>query len=150
MTTKKRVDEFLQQKTWAFVGVSNNKKKFGSFAYQELKSKGIQLIAVNPNIKTVGADSVYPSLSDLPSKVDAVLIAVSPGKTAELVKEAFEQGIKHIWLQQGAESPEAIQYCRDNDINCIYGECILMFAEPLRFPHSVHRLIWKVIGRLPK
>lgn len=150
MVTKIAVNDFIKQKKWAFVGVSQNKKKFGSFAFKELKTKGIELVAINPNLKTIYDDPVYPSLSALPHSVDAVLIAVPPSKTAQIVQEAVSKGIKHIWLQQGAESAEAIKYCQENGINCIHGECILMFADPVGFPHSFHRFIWKLIGRLPK
>jgi len=149
MTSKKAVADFFKQKTWAFVGVSANTKKFGSIAYKELKKKGIKLLAVNP-LTTLDNEPVYPSLSAIPETVDAALIVVSPSKTLAIVQEAVAKGIKHLWLQQGAESAEAIQYCREKGVNCIHGECILMFAEPVGFPHSFHRLIWKILGRLPK
>jgi hypothetical protein len=28
-------------------------------------------------------------------------------------------------------------------------ECILMFAEPVKSIHGIHRWIWKVLGKLP-
>lgn len=150
MTSKKAVDDFFKQKTWAFVGASANSKKFGSIAYKELKKKGIKLLAVNPNLTTLDSEPVYPSLSATPQSVDAALIVVSPSKTLGIVQEAVAKGIKHLWLQQGAESAEAIQFCREKGVNCIHGECILMFAEPVGFPHSFHRTIWKILGKLPK
>jgi len=150
MVTKKAVDDFLKQKKWAFVGVSGNKNKFGSTAFKELKKKGIDVVAVNPNLKTWGGEPVYPSLSDIPHSVEAALIVVSPSKAMQIVQEAVELGVKHIWLQKGAESAEAIAYCQEKGVNCIHGECILMFAGPVGFPHSLHRFIWKIIGRLPQ
>lgn len=150
MVTKQIVDEFIKQKKWAFVGVSQNKKKFGHFAYKELKSKGYEIFPVNPNLESIEGKTAYPSLNDLPERVEAVVISVSPSKTAQIVREAHLQGIKHIWMQQGAETEEAINFCRDNEINCVHGECILMFANPVGFPHSAHRFIWKLLGKLPK
>ncbi|NLI92713.1 MAG: CoA-binding protein [Peptococcaceae bacterium] len=149
IATKKSVEDFLKQKSWAFVGASENKKKFGGFAYRELKTKGIKLTAVNPTLEKFVDEPVYSSLSELPYPVDAVLIAVSPSKTLQIVKEASRLGIKHVWMQQGAESEEAIEFCRENGMNCIHGECIMMFAHPAGV-HRIHRFIWKVIGRLPK
>ncbi len=150
MASKKSVEDFLKHKKWAFVGASQNKKKFGYFGYKELKSKGIELTPVNPNLQSLEGEPVYPSLATLPEPVDAAVVAVPPSKTIEIVREASQVGIKHIWLQQGAESKEAIQYCQENGINCIHGECVLMFTEPVGFPHSVHRFIWKLLGKLPK
>ncbi|WP_243270046.1 CoA-binding protein [Thermanaerosceptrum fracticalcis] len=86
----------------------------------------------------------------MPEKVGGVFICVSPDRTEEIVKEAVQSGIKNIWLQQGAQSAKAILYCRENKLNLVYGECILMFAEPVGFPHSVHRFLWKMIGKYPK
>lgn len=150
MTTKHAVEEFMKQKKWAFVGVSQNKKKFGSFAYKELKAKGYEVFGVNMNTPTIEGQPTYCSLNDLPEKVEALVISVTPSKTTQIVKEAHYQGIKNIWIQQGAESKEAIDYCQENGINCIYGECILMFADPVGFPHNVHRFIWSLLGKLPK
>lgn len=150
MVTKKAVEDFLAQKRWAFVGVSENKKKFGGFAYKELKKKGLDLIPVNHKLDKLDGETVYPSLSALPSSVDAVIVSVSPTRAAKVIREAIEQGINHIWLQQGAESPEAIKYCKDKGVNVIHGECIMMFAQPVGFPHSFHRLIWKLVGKIPK
>lgn len=150
MLTKQNVDDFIKQKKWAFVGVSKTKKKFGHFAYKELKSKGYNIYPVNPHMENIEGYPAYPSLNDLPEKVEAVVISVSPSITAQIVREAYRQGIKHIWIQQGAESEEAISFCRENGINCIHGECILMFADPVGFPHNMHRFIWKLLGKVPK
>ena len=150
MVTKQAVEEFLRQKKWAFVGVSENKRKFGSFAYKELKRKGYEVFGVNTKTPTIEGQPTYPSINDLPEKIEALVISVSQSSTDQVVREAHQQGIKHIWLQRGAESKEAINYCRENGINCIHGECILMFAGPVGFPHSAHRFIWSLLGKLPK
>jgi predicted CoA-binding protein len=143
------VEEFLKQNKWAFVGATDNKKKFGSFAYQELKKKGIALTPVNPRLTKLENDPVYSSLSALPNPVDAVLIAVSPSKTIQVVEEAHNLGVRHIWMQRGAESRDAVAFCKEKEINCISGECILMFADPAGI-HRFHRLIWKLLGKMPK
>ncbi|MGI6450468.1 MAG: CoA-binding protein [Desulfitobacteriia bacterium] len=101
MVSGENVELFLKQKKWAFVGASNNKQKFGNLAYKELKRQRRDLVPINPNAQIVEGDAVYPSLKNLPSKVDAVLIVVSPDKTAQIVKEAEEQGVKHIWPAGG-------------------------------------------------
>ena len=67
-----------------------------------------------------------------------------------MVREVAEAGIKHLWIQQGAESDAAIEYCREHEINVVHGECILMFAEPVGSIHRFHRWLWGVFGKLPK
>ena len=150
MLTKQAVESFFGQQKWAFIGVSQDKKKFGHFAFKDLKTKGYEVYPINPNAQSIEGETVYSSLDQLPEKVGAAIISVSPAKTAQLVREAHAQDIRHIWIQQGAESKEALDYCEEHGMNCIHGECILMFAEPLGFPHNVHRFIWKLLGKLPK
>lgn len=150
MLTKQAVEDFLAQKKWAFIGVSQNKRKFGHFAYKDLKSKGYEVYPINPNAQTIEGEPIYSSLDQLPEKVGAIVISVTPTKTVQLIKEAHAQDIRHIWIQQGAQSQEALDYCKQNSLNCIHGECILMYAQPVGFPHSIHRFIWKLLGKLPK
>lgn len=148
--SKTAVDNFLNQKTIAVIGISRNGKKFGNLVYKELKLKGYILYPIHPEMKTYAGVTCYPSLSALPEKVGGVFISVSPEKTEEIVKEAKELGIENIWIQQKSESEEAISFCEQNGLNAIHHECILMYANPIGFPHSVHRFIWKVRGKLPK
>ncbi|MDI6780023.1 MAG: CoA-binding protein, partial [Bacteroidota bacterium] len=83
-------------------------------------------------------------------KVSGVLVITKPTETERIVREANSLGIKHIWIQQGAESEASINFCNEKSINCVSGECILMFAEPTAFLHRVHRWVWGVFGKLPK
>lgn len=150
MISKTAIDKFLSQKTLAVVGVSRNTKKFGNLAYKELKSKGYKLYPIHPVMKDYDGETCYASLSNLPEKVGGVLITVAPEKTEKIVKEAKELGIDNIWIQQRSESEKAISYGKENGLNLIHHECILMYANPVGFPHSIHRTIWKIIGKLIK
>jgi hypothetical protein len=150
MSTQKSIQEFLSQKSVAIVGVSHTGKKFSNIVYKELKSKGYQLFPVNPKTDNLNSECCYPNLRSLPEKVGGVVVITKPTETEKIVREASALGIKHIWIQQGAESDEAIHFCNENDMNVIHGECILMFAEPAAFFHRVHRWVWGVLGKLPK
>ncbi|MDI6803245.1 MAG: CoA-binding protein [Bacteroidota bacterium] len=150
MTTQKSIQEFLSQKPIAVVGVSQTGKKFSNAAYKELKSKGYQVFPVNPKTETISGEKCFPNLKSLPEKVGGVVVITKPTETEKIVREAYTLGIKHIWIQQGAESDEAIHFCKEQNVNVIYGECILMFAEPAAFFHRAHRWVWGVFGKLPK
>jgi predicted CoA-binding protein len=69
--------------------------------------------------------------------------------TAGIVREAKEKGIKQIWIQQMADSKEALDELKDTDINLIKGECILMHYKPHSI-HKFHRAINKFFGKFPK
>jgi len=149
MTSPKLVDEFISSKKIAVVGVSRKKTKFGNAIYKELKQKGYDVFAINPNINIFEGDTCYPDLRSLPEKIDGAVICVSPVQTEMVVKDAKKAGIKKVWLQQGSQSDAAIKYCKENGIDCISNECILMFAQPSAFIHRAHRWIWGALGKLP-
>ena len=143
------IDEFLNQKEIAIVGVSRKKSKFGNVLYRELKKKGYNVYPINSNVNILDDDVCYPDLGSLPGKVDAVIINVPPAQAEKVLGEIKEAGINKVWLQQGSQSDEAEKFCEGNGIDCISNECVLMFAEPAGFLHRAHRWIWGALGKLP-
>lgn len=70
-------------------------------------------------------------------------------KTAGIIREAKEKGIRQIWIQQMAESGDAMKELEGSGINYITKECILMHYKP----HGVHKFhagIRKFFRRFPK
>jgi len=138
-TTKTVVTDFLSQRVLAVVGASRNPNKFGSSIYRDLKAKGYKVLAVNSHAETIDGDPCYPNLAALPETPGGIIVVVPPAETEKIVREAAAAKITRVWLQRGAESPEAVAYCAANGIQVISGECILMFAEPAAFYHKIHR-----------
>lgn len=151
MTTNlKTITEFLSQKTLAVVGVSRNKDKFGNMIYRDLRKAGYKVLAVNPQADMVEGDRCYAGLAALPEKVDGVMLVIPPTKTIPIIEEAARLGIKYIWLQQGADSPEAEQRCQELGIEVVNGECVYMYLEPVESIHKFHRFIRRLFGKMPK
>jgi len=149
MVTLKHINDFIDSQPIALIGVSRNSKKFGYTAFKELKEKGMKIIPVNPVAEEILGEKVYQNINQLPSDVRGVIIMTKKEKTAEVVRQAKEKGIKQIWIQQMAASKEAIAELNDTDINYITGECILMHYKPNSI-HKFHRAINKFFGRFPK
>jgi predicted CoA-binding protein len=139
MTSQSSVEDFLSQRVLAVVGASRDPKKFGNSIYRELKAKGYRVMPVNPHAETVDGDPCYPNLAALPETPGGIVVVVPPAETEKVVQDALVAKIPRVWLQRGAESPEAIRYCAANGIQVISGECILMFAQPAAFYHKIHR-----------
>jgi len=150
MTTRADVNEFLSCQRIAVVGVSRSKKKFGNLAYRELKSKGFRLVPVHRDAEEIEGDTCVRDLASLPEPADGVLVVVPPAMATEVVRQAHVAGIRRVWLQQGAQSEEAVQFCRDHDMQVVANECILMFAEPAGFIHRAHRWAANLFGRTPR
>jgi len=148
-TTTDAIQEVLAQRTVALVGVSRGGKKFGNAIYRELKGKGYKVFPVHPQAESIEGDPCYPNLKSLPEQAGAVVICVPPAEAERVVQQAFEAGIKSVWLQQGAESYAAIQYCENHEMTTVHGQCIMMFAEPVQSFHGFHRWVWRLIGKYP-
>ena len=149
MSSKAVVTDFINQKSFAVVGVSRKGNKFGNMAYKELKAKGYQVYAVHPEAEILEGDRAYKDFASLPGKVDGVVIVVPPAQTEKVVREAATAGIKRVWMQQGSESPAAIQFCQENGIAEVHGDCIMMYAINTG-GHKFHGWLWRVLGLGPK
>ncbi len=150
MASKTSVDTFIAQKTLALAGASRSGRKFGNSVLKELKGKGYTVYPVHPEAREIDGQQCWPSLKDLPEEVGGAVFVTKPEQTEKLVREAKDAGIPRVWMQQGAHSDAAVAFCRDNGIDAVHGECILMFTEPVKGVHGFHRWLWKLFGKLPK
>ena len=103
---------------------------------------------VHPEAAEIDGVRCVSSVSELPDEVGGIVIVVPPEQTEKVVREATLRGVRHIWMQQGSESPAAIELCRGSGIDVVHGECILMYAEPAGI-HRFHHWLWKLLAKLP-
>jgi uncharacterized protein len=148
-TTGTAIRRFVSDKTMAIVGVSSGGRGFGNAAYTELKKRGYRVLPIHPAATTIQGDPCWRSLADLPERVERVLVVVKPGRAEAVVREAAAAGARQVWLQQGAESPAALQACEQLGVEAVHGHCILMFAEPVGSLHAFHRWLWKALRKIP-
>jgi hypothetical protein len=147
-TMSQTIADFSQCRRLAVVGVSRARRKYGNYAYRELKARGLDVMAVHPELASVQGDPCAKSLAELPRPVDGVLVCVQPGKVPEILRQAAAAGIRRAWLQQGAESDAAVKLAAELGIELAQGACILMYASPVRGFHRMHRGLWRMLGKL--
>lgn len=145
-----KIHDFLGQPEIAVVGVSSNPKKFGTVCYNNLQSKGYQVIPVNSNLEYFNGEKCYRSIKDIPSVPKSILLVIPPAETLKVVQEASEIGVKHVWMQLGSENQKAINFCKQNGMEVISRECILMFVEPVNSIHKFHRFVNKLVKIYPQ
>ena len=119
---------FLAKETWAVVGVSANSEKFGYKVYKALAEKW-HVYPINPKLTEIDGVHCFADLTDLPETPDVVNIITPPAITLEIVKECKVLGIKRVWMQPGAESADAIAYCRANQIDVVFQSCAMVEAK---------------------
>lgn len=123
--------EFFTGGRWAVVGVSRDPDKYGYIVYQRLKRRGEKVYPVNPNTDEVEGETCYPTLADLPEPVDQIVVVLPPSRTERVVVDAVEQGIRRVWMQPGAESSAAVDYCRAKGVTVVSGRCILRYMDQM-------------------
>jgi predicted CoA-binding protein len=129
MANEPRMDDFFGGGRWAVVGVSRDPYKYGYIVHRRLKARGEEVFAVNPNVDEVDGEPCYASLADLPEAVDQIVIVIPPDETAQVVEEAAEQGVHRVWMQPGAESSAAVDFCKEQGMNVVAGRCILRYMD---------------------
>lgn len=145
---QKEVKEFIGGKRYAILGVSRAGNKFGNMVFTEMKQRGYQMYIVHPEAAEIQGETCYPNMAALPEPVDGVIINVMPRHTAQAVRDAVSAGINRIWIQQGAESPEALAAAQELGVTPVTKKCILMYAEPVKGFHSIHRFFAKLFGQM--
>ena len=120
------VKDFLKQKSFAVAGSFRNESKYAYKILKTLIKKGYEVYPVNPRIDNIEGMQCYKRISDIPFNIDVVNVVTPPSITETIVKECREKTIKRVWLQPGAESEAAIKFCRDNNIDVIYGLCVML------------------------
>jgi hypothetical protein len=143
------INEFLEPKSFAFIGLSRDPKKFSRTVFKELLAKGYQMYPVNPNMDDVEGIKCYHDVSELPETVRHGLFMTPKPNTAGAVENAIHHGIKHVWIQQGAETKEAVEVSRQNGVKLVSGACIMMHANPAGV-HRFHRFLSRFFGAFPK
>lgn len=145
-----QIQDFISGKRIAVVGASrsNDKYKFGNMAAAELKRRGYQVYLVHPQAASINGEATYPSLSALQGQVDGVLVSIPAAKGADVLREAAALGLRNVWLQLGGESPELIKLGEALKLNLVTGKCILMYAQPVRSYHMIHRFVVRLSGQL--
>ncbi|MBT4191737.1 MAG: CoA-binding protein [Candidatus Diapherotrites archaeon] len=114
---------------YAVVGASNNKEKYGYKVTLSLKELDENVLPINPHEKEILGLEVFSSLQDASEsgkKIGIVVFVVPRAVTRQVLEEVKSLGIKHVWLQPGSESEDAISFCRKNGIDCVFNRCIMV------------------------
>ena len=158
MTTslETKVQDFLAQKRIAIAGVSRHPGHHpaGNLIYRRLKKTGHDVFAVNPNMHAFEGDHCYPDLRSIPGGVDGVVIITRPEITEQIVHDCKEAGVRRVWMHRSmatgsSVSPEAVEYCNQNNIAVIAGACPMMYGDGVDFGHMCQRWFMGLTGALP-
>jgi uncharacterized protein len=121
------IAKFLSSKAFGVVGASNNRSKYGNKVLRCYLQHELKAYPINPREKIVEGIPSVGVISDLPKEVESLSIITPPSITEKIVEQAIAHGIKHIWMQPGAESDEGIRNARAHNLTVIaHGPCVLV------------------------
>lgn len=112
-------------RTIAVVGLSNRPERASYAVASYLQRHGYQIIPVNPMISgTVLGQRVYPSLRDIPVRVDIVNAFRRSEFVPPVASDAIAIGAHALWLQVGITHEEATQRARTAGLFVVQDRCI--------------------------
>lgn len=119
---KKKV--LRESKTIAVVGLSQDTGKASNIVANYLMAHGYRIIPVNPKYSEILEQRSYPSLLDIPERIDIVDIFMRTENLMPYVKEAVTLHPKAIWLQLGIVNDEARKLAAFHNILFFMDQCI--------------------------
>lgn len=121
------IERFLATKSFAVVGASQDRAKYGNKVLRCYQQHGLPVVGVHPKLTEVEGVPCHPSLQAIPGPARAVSVVAPPAAAAQIVADAIAVGVKHLWFQPGAEAADAIAAARRAGIAVIAdGPCLLV------------------------
>ena len=125
MNSKETINKIFTMKSIAVVGMSPNPERPSHYVAIYLKENGYDIIAVNPGHSEIAGIKSYPSLLDIPSKVDTVDVFRRPEHVMPIVIEAIKIKAKAVWLQDSIVNEEAAKIATSKNLLFVMNDCML-------------------------
>lgn len=123
-TQPEAIRSLLQQaRTIAVVGISAKPDRPSHEVAHYLQRAGYTIIPVNPAYEEVLGQKCYPSLHEVPGKIDLVDVFRKPAEVMGVVDEAIAVGAGSVWLQLGVIAPDAANKAAAAGLKVVSDRC---------------------------
>ena len=128
-----QIKEIYQLKNVAVVGVSKNEEKPSHQVPKYLIEHGYNVIPVNPTLSEVLERKAYPTIADIPEKIDIVDVFRRSEDIPAVIEDVLKKkdGIKVLWMQHGIYNGDAERKAKENGIDVVYNRCMMEEHERL-------------------
>ena len=110
-------------RTIAIVGLSAKADRPSNEVAHRLQRAGYTIIPVNPAYEEVLGQKCYPSLHEVPGKIDLVDVFRKPAEVMGVVDEAIAVGAGSVWLQLGVIAPDAADKAAAAGLKVVSDRC---------------------------
>ncbi len=133
------IRSLLHPRTVAVIGASNEPARIGGRPIQAMLLNSFmgEIYPVNPKYKTVQGLKTYPSISEVPARVDTAIIAVPAALTVEAVRDCANAGVQSAIVfssgfaevgSSGRDAQDAIRaIAREQGIRVLGPNCLGAF-----------------------
>ena len=123
-TQPEAIRSLLQQaRTIAVVGISAKPDRPSHEVAHYLQRAGYTIIPVNPAYEEVLGQKCYPSLHEVPGKIDLVDVFRKPAEVMGVVDEAIAVGAGSVWLQLGVIAPNTADKAAAAGLKVVSDRC---------------------------
>jgi len=120
------VDRILRTaRVIAVVGLSPDPRRPSHGVARYLQRAGYRIVPVNPQIRDALGERAYPSLRDVPERIDVVDVFRRSEFVAGIVDEAIAVHAGAIWLQDGVRDVASAARAREAGLDVIMDDCIM-------------------------
>jgi len=112
-------------KTIAVIGYSPKPGRASNIIAQRLQGWGYRVIPVRPGIRAALGEKAYTDLDAVPDCVDLANVFRSGEFVSEIVDQCLRRGIRHIWMQEGAEHESSAERAQAAGMTVVMGRCIM-------------------------
>lgn len=107
------------------VGLSPNPSRPSHTVAQYLKDQGYRIIPVNPQVETVLGEKSYPSIMDVPHRIDVVDIFRRSEEVEPIVEATVKRKIPAVWMQEGVVNVQAATKAESEGLMVVMDKCML-------------------------
>ncbi len=108
----------------AVVGLSANWYRPSFFAAKYMLEHGYRIIPVNPQYQEVLGQKCYPSLRDIPEKVDIVDCFQKTDRILPIAEDAIAIGARVLWQQIGVKNEAAAAMAIAAGLDSVMDRCV--------------------------
>lgn len=126
-------------RTIALVGASEKPHRASHEVMAFLQGRGYRVIPVNPRLAggQLLGETVYPSVTSIPEKVDMVDLFLASHRVAPVVDEAINKAIGIVWMQIGVIDEDAAEKAESAGLQVVMDRCPKQEIPRLGVPLAV-------------
>lgn len=116
---------FDHVQTIAVVGLSRQPARPSYLVSQAMQRYGFRIVPVRPLVGSVLGEKAYPSLAEIPFRVDLVDVFRAAEHVPAIVEQCVALHLPAIWIQEGIVHEVAAKHAREAGMTVVMDRCLL-------------------------